>query len=350
MGGFDTLRRLLTRTASSSTTSATKGIASPWATGELTQVVWRDILGDEKRPATRAEAMSIPALARARHLLVTDAARCPLEVYDGDTKVAVQKPGSWLQRTSLPTSPQHRMVWTVDDLIFYGWSLWIVQRDTDGQIIDGARCPVEWWKFSQSGGVEISGEPVEPSAVLLIPGFHEGVINSHPRTIRAARELETQWAERAANPIPALELHQTTTDTLSSTEQTELVANWKAALADNGGAVAYTPSSIKLESHGDAGNDLLIEGRNAAAIDAARIVGVPAAMIDASNVNSTLTYETLQGRSLEYVDRSLSLYLGPIEARLSLDDVTPAGTLIRANLSAVNALPPPATVGAITKD
>ena len=350
MGWLDTLGRMLRSGTATSSTSGTKGIASPWATGTLTQVVWRDILGTEALPVTRAEAMSIPALARARHILVTDAARCPLEVYDGKTKATVPHQSSWLQRTNLPTSPQHRMVWTVDDLVFYGWSLWIVQRDDHGAIADAARCPIEWWKFADGGGVQIGEDKVDPEAVVLIPGFHEGVINSHPRTVRGARELETQWAERAANPIPALELHQTTSDTLAADEQTQLVDNWKQALSDNGGAVAYTPSSIKLETHGEAGNDLLIEGRNAAAIDAARAVGVPAAMVDASNVNSTLTYETLQGRSLEYVDRSLSLYLGPIEARLSLDDVTTLGTLVRANVSAVSALPPPATVGAITED
>jgi hypothetical protein len=63
-------------------------------------------------------------------------------------------------------------------------------------------------------------------------------------------------------------------------------------------------------------------------------------MIDASNVNASLTYETLEGRGGEYVDRSLPLYLGPIDARLSLDDATEPGTRVRADVSALVAATP----------
>lgn len=352
MGVLDKLGAWLTGVDAPSpvSPSGTTGIRSPWVTGQLTQIAWRDLLGTELQPVTRAEAMGIPAVARSRHLLTNDAARCPLEVWAGDDQV--ETAGDWLQRTNLPTSPQHRIVWTVDDLIFYGWSLWIVRRDgTDPQdpIVDAARCPFEWWSFGEGGQVLINSEPVPASQVLLIPGYHEGILASSPRTIRGARELETQWAQRASNPIPGVELHQTSDDQLTDEEIRDLIGDWKTALADSGGAVAWTPRSIEVRTHGTTATDLLVQGRNAAAIDAARAVGVPAAMIDASNVNSTLTYETLSGRNLQYVDQSLSLYLGPIEARLSLDDVTPPGTRVRANTAAVTTSPPPAA-GAPAKD
>jgi hypothetical protein len=330
-------------------TGGSSGIRSPWVTGQLSHVVWRDLLGTDLQPVTRAEAMGIPAIARGRHLLTNDASRCPLEVWEGDTHL--EDAGAWLQRTNLPTSPQHRIVWTVDDLIHYGWSLWIVRRSGPGPldpIEDAARCPFEWWQFGDDGTVLVNSEPVPAAQAILIPGYHEGILNSSARTIRAARELETQWAHRAANPIPAVELHQTTDDQLTDDEIRDLVADWKTATTDSGGAVAYTPRSIEVRAHGTAAHDLLVQGRNAAAIDAARALGVPAAMVDASNVNSTLTYETLSGRNLQYVDQSLSLYLGPIEARLSLDDVTPAGTRVRANTAALTTTFLP--TGAPTKD
>ena len=284
--------------------------------------------------------MGIPAIARARHILCADAARCPLEVLD--TTGPRPTLGGWMQATTLTTSPQHRAVWTVDDLIHYGWSLWVVKRDGD-TITDGARCPIEWWRFDDEGRILINEAPAETGSVVLIPGFHEGIVNSATHTIRGSRLLEQTWQDRAANPIPATELHQTTPDTMTGTEVEELVDSWTQSLVARGGAVGWTPSSIEVRTHGEGNVDLLIQGRNAAAIDAARVVGVPAAMIDASNVNASLTYETLEGRGGEYLERSLPLYLGPIEARLSLDDITPPGTRVRADTSALSSITPTPT-------
>jgi hypothetical protein len=350
VGILETLNRWLSSAPAGTGPATDVGIRSPWTgPSHLATIVWADILGTENAPVSRAEAMGVPAIARGRHLLTNDASRCPLSTYPAGSDVPQGDAGSWLQRTGTTTSPQHRMVWTVDDLIFYGWSLWLVQRDDAGAIVDAARCPIEWWRFGEDGAILVNGNPVPAASALLIPGFHEGIVHANPRTIRGARELEVQWAARAANPIPAVELHQTSNEILQDDEIAAMLADWQAALTATGGALGFTPLSVELRTHGDADGNLLVEGRNAAAIDAARILGLPAAMIDASNVNSTLTYETMSGRSLQYVDQSLSLYLGPIEARFSLDDVTPAGTRVRADTSAIT-INPPSPVGALTVD
>ena len=329
--------------------SAEVGIRSPFVEGALTKVVVRDLYGLDTLPTTRAEAMSVPAIARGRHLIVNDVSRCPLEVLAPEDVELAPNAGAWLQSTRLQTSTQMRAVWTADDHLFYGWSLWVVSRADDGTILDGARCPIEWWELDDNGTVLVKDQPVSSEQVILIPGYHEGILSSARETIRAGRRLEDLALDRITNPVPAVELHNTSPVDLDPDEVRTLVADWKSAIRDEDGAVAYTPSSVEVKIHGEGSSDLLIQGRNAAAVDAARVVGVPAAMIDASNVNSSLTYETLQGRNLEYVDRSLSLYLGPVESRLSLDDVTPAGTRVRANTSAITVNPPSPT-GTDTKD
>lgn len=330
--------------------STAPGLASPWSSGSLTPVpaqVLADIYGAQAAlPVGRTEAMSVPAIARARDILVSDAARAPLEALDAAGQLVATP---WLQGSASGVSPQHRIVWTVDDLIFHGWSLWAVQRDENDAIADAVRVPVEWWKFGEGGQVLVrsgSGQidaPADAASVVLIPGFHEGLVTRGADTVRGARTLERLWINRAANPVPATELHQLSQDPVDDAEVTKLLTGWRTALQAEGGALGFTPNSVELRTHGEASTDLLIQGRNAAAIDAARQVGVPAAMVDASNVNSTLTYETLEGRGGEYLERSLPLYLGAVEARLSLDDVTPAGTRVRANLSALTALVQPAT-------
>src|SRR5699024_11988634 len=49
-------------------------------------------------------------------------------------------------------------------------------------------------------------------------------------------------------------------------------------------------------------------------------------VIDASTEGSALTYSTVPSRSREFIDYGLLPYLSCIEARLSMDDITPRGT------------------------
>lgn len=317
-------------------TNGRVGIRSPWAGGSLSRIVATDILGAESLPVSRAEAMGVPAIARGRHKIVTAVQKCRLVTYRREVEVA--NGPAWLYRTKTRTSPQHRLVWTVDDLIFHGWSLWGVERTSRDGIDDAARIPPEWWRFGDDGEILVKFPgldevPIDDRSCILIPGFTEGIVNTNPRTIRGARELETQWVQRAANPIPAMELHQTTDDELEDDEIVDILDAWRDALAESGGSVAFTPKSIEAKPHGQADSKLLIEGRNAAAVDAARILGLSAADIDASGVNSTLTYETREGRRSQFIDESVPLYTDAIAARLSLDDVTPQGTRIDFDLT-----------------
>ena len=355
---YDRVRRWITGTTdptapSSSASVASSGIslASPWSAGSLESLVLSDIYGvDLDLPVTRAEGMATPAFARGRHMITAAISQAPLWLYAGETRLDGE--AGWLQSTTGPTSPQHRMLWTVDDLMWSGWSLWLRRNDPNdpATILDAVRCPIEWWKFGERGAVLVNDQPVPADQVILIPGFTEGIITNGARTIRASRELEVAWANRAANPIPATELHHETDDELSPEEKREVVDDWRSAISKTGGAVVYTPRAIKVFEHGAAaGGDLLIQGRNAAAIDAARHLGIPAAMIDASNVNSTLTYETMQGRDVEFRTHTLSLYLNPITSRLSLDDVTRPGTRVAADTSQLT-LPQLDPTGPVTKD
>jgi hypothetical protein len=66
----------------------------------------------------------VPAVARARGVVCTTIARIDLGAYRGDTRLDTAAEPSWLHATDGPLSPFHRMLWTLDDLYFYGWSCW----------------------------------------------------------------------------------------------------------------------------------------------------------------------------------------------------------------------------------
>ena len=107
--------------------------------------------------------------------------------------------------------------------------------------------------------------------------------------------------------------------------------------------ILFTNSAIQTIEHRlDSANDLVIAGRNAAALDVARHVSMPAAMLDATSEGASLEYQTTVARNQEWIDYGLTLYLQAVEARLSMDDVVAAGTHVAADLASITALETPA--------
>lgn len=281
-------------------------------------------------PMTRAEAMSVPPMARARHLIAGTTARLPIRAYRGDDLLPAQP--SWIDRTDMPSSPFHRMLWTVDDLLFEGWSLWLLDRGAGGEVLGAERVPFELWDFDEAGLVLIDNAyPRDPRRLCLIPGMHEGILQFARRTIRHASNLVAAADKAAETPTPNLELHQTNDAKMTETQIAALVKRWADARRGKNGGVAYTNQGIELKEHGAHAENLLIEGRNAAAVDIARSCGIPSSMIDA-NGGGSLTYQTIEGRNREFVDYGLAPYLASISARLGMDDISPRGTRIAFDL------------------
>lgn len=307
------------------------GIVSPWQTGQLSQIVWSDIFGTEANIISRADAMTVPAVAKARQILVSTIAKYPMRAYDVNGLLAEQP--AWLQATDGEVSPWHRMAWTIDDLVFYGWSLWGVERDAFGNILKADRCPIERWEIDPNGAIRIDDQIAEDGSVILIPAPFEGLLKVASRTIRGGTKLERSWVGKATNPIPAIELHATTDDPLEQEEVVALVQAWADARNDENGAIAFTPHNIEARPHGNTEPSLLIEGRNFLRIDIGAFLGIPASLMDASLSTASLTYSTTEGQRNEFADFTLPYWLEPIQQRLSLDDVVPSGQRIRFDLA-----------------
>lgn len=302
-------------------------IRSPWApdTSHLESVVWSDIFGTRHVPLTRAEAMTVPSVARARRLIAAAIARMPLHVWLEEDDVTP----AWLNRTDGDVHPWHRMLWTIDDLIFHGWSLWTLDRDEAGTIVTADRVRPDRWTVNQAGTILLDGSPVAPLDVCLIAGPDEGILTTGRVAIRHASKL-IGAADRAADtPSPTVNLHQTNDYKMSKEERDALISSWAAARRGENGGVAFTSNGIDAQEMNSVQEHLLIEGRNAAAVDVARVLGVPAAMIDATGPKASLSYETTEGKASELVNWGLAPFMSAITARLSLDDMTPAGEVVR---------------------
>lgn len=284
----------------------------------------------------RGYALAVPAVARARRLIVGAIARCPLEARVSGERAESQP--LWMSRTDGVQSPWFRMTWTVDDLLFHGWSLWGLERDATGRVIRADRVPYHLWDTTDDG-VMVNGKPVEDSEVCLIPGPDEGLLTTAAAAIRHAAELN-RLAQRAADtPAAQVLLKDTSNQPSSDDEVRALIQSWVDARRGVNGGVAYTNQSVEVVELGKADPGLLVEGRNAAALDIARACGIPASMIDAAPAGSasTLTYQNGDSRNQELVDYALAPFMAAIAARLGLDDMVPRGWAVAFDLTDLTA-------------
>lgn len=279
---------------------------------------------------TRAAAMAVPAVKRARGLVCHGVARNRLAAFRDDDQLAVQP--LWIDRTDGPVSPYHRMLWTVDDLFFYGWSAWAVQRSTGGAVIAADRIPWDKWRTDELGRVlytDQSGSEIvaDASSVILIPGHDEGLLAA-PNVIRHAADLLNAASTAAANPAAYLDLHQTNDYPITEAERIRIIDGWRAARRGENGGVAFSSAGIEVRELGTFSEHLLVEGRNAAALDVARAAGLPGQLLDATTATASLTYESADAADEQRLD-TLAAYMLPISARLGMDDVVPRGVSVR---------------------
>lgn len=308
-------------------------LGSPWVTTELSNVLV-DILGADKLPLTREAAMQVPAVAKSRHTICPTLGRIPLILKgteNPETAAFIAQPDPSMSRFLLLT-------WTFDDQLFHGVSWWqVTERYASRRPRRARRILPGGVRREDGGGWTVYGKPVDPADLLRLDGPHEGLLNFATTTLRQASDIEAAAAKNAKNPIPAMELHQTSGPTLPKPERQELVQEWAAARQGENGGVAYTSPNIEAKPHGQPAEQLLITGRNAAAVDVARHAGIPADAIDATPEKTSLTYSTAETKMRALIDFGLAAYGEALVSRLSLSDITPAGSSVAFDYDAITA-------------
>jgi hypothetical protein len=331
-------------------------LSTPWGTTtELQQIVIADVFGLDPldRPLTRAEAMRIPAVARARHVICGTIGRVELGGYRGDTRLLGADEPSWIGSVDDGMSPFHRMLWTCDDLLFYGWSLWrITQRaapSSGGFPLRMSRVPMGQWQLEPDTGRVLTYQgdgrggwvlaPAPAGSFVLIPGIAEGLLVDGAGTLRHARDVQRAAHNAAKHPAAYLALcdpngkikKQTSDDPSEITVDTVL-STWRTARNNpEGGGVAFA-GGLDLRELGTFDAHLLESGRNAAAVDVARQASIPADLLDATVSESSLHYSTSRDNDRRAVDYGFGFYMSAISGRLSLDDVTPRGQRVAFDL------------------
>lgn len=315
--------------------SAPVEAASPWSDPSHLETITLAHLHDldaDHLPITRSSAMAIPAVARARNALTAAAGSLPLvAMTDARPHPVPTTPAPWLTKQPELGRPRFTTIaWTVDHLMFYGCAWWVI---TERDHLDRPRrfefAPAHAVGWDNGSPVTLNGRRVPARDWIRIDAHHEGVLTYGRAALRSALRIESAAARAADNPVPSIELHQTTPQPLAPEKIDELVTSWAQARRGRNGGVAYTNSAVEVRTHGQAAEQLLISARTQSALDIARVIGVPAWVVDAQTDGSSLTYSNVPSRSRELVDYGLRPYLDAIAARLSMDDILPRGTWCR---------------------
>jgi hypothetical protein len=321
------------------------GIRSPFA-GDLTRIVFDDLIGlfEDATGAecmTRAQAMSLPGVYRARGILLSLLADKPLHTWRGATMLPVEEQPTFLYSTPGILGPWQRMLRTIDDHIFYPYSLWLTVRGAESggrrPILSAVHCPYESWRVNELGLIELQNRDggwdiAQDDDVILIPGPSEGLLAYATRTLLGSRGLDEAWVDRARTPAPLTELHLTD-DTQLNDEETIATRDAWVEARRLGNAVVVTPSNVEVKDHGKGETSLYVEGRNASRLDIAAFFNLPGSVLDASTATASLTYVTQEGNRSSLDDMSLPYWYRPIESRLSQDDIVPRGQSVRFDFS-----------------
>ena len=297
----------------------------------------------------REEAMSVPSVSRCRNLIAGTIASFPLELYKKSTGEKLGKP-IWLEQPSAHQPLSTTIAWTVDSLLFYGVAYW---RVTEVYFDDGRPARFEWVAPGRVSFItdpytnyitqySVDGTPAPMSglgSLVTFQGLDEGVLQRGARTLRSAIDLETAMRVASATPMPSGVLKNTGAD-LDPAEVQAILSQWKSARERR--STAYLTSTLDYQPTAFSPRDMMfVDAVQSTATQVARMMNVPAYYISA-DMNNSMTYANVQDERRQFVSLSLAPYVHAIQDRLSMDDITARGNIVKFDVEdaflAVNAL------------
>jgi HK97 family phage portal protein len=295
-----------------------------------------NILGGSTN-TTRALAMSVPSVARARNIICGTIGSLPLTTFNRIT-------GQYVDPHRVINQPDPRVAgfviycWLAEDIWLYGAGY--------GQVLemysatDGGRVRA-WTRVSPDrvtvdtdflnttiNGYKVDGKSVPMQGVgslIRFDGGDEGLLHRAGKTIAAAVYLENAAVNYAKEPAPSMVLKSNGTN-LTAERISSLLTAWKTARQSR--STAFLNADVELQQFGfDPKSMQLAEARQYVALELARACGIPAYFLSAETTSMTYSNAVSERRSL--VDFSLRPILKAIEERLSLPDFTPNPVMTR---------------------
>ena len=287
----------------------------------------------------RTEAMSVPALMRCRNLLAGTIGAIPLELYKKSTNEELGSP-AWLEQPSYSQPRSVTIAWTVDSLLLYGQAFWkVIEIYSE----DGRPSRFEWIAnnrvtitldstntFVTSYAVDGTTLPMDGlGSLVTFQSLSDGILNTGASTIRAAIDVQKAAAIAAATPMASGYIKNTGAD-LDPKEVSGLLAAWRQAR--NNRSTAYLTSTLEFSPISFSPKDMMYgDAIFNLATEIARLCNVPAYYVSADQ-NNSMTYANVQDERKQFLTLSLQPFITAIEDRLSMDDITARGNVVKFDI------------------
>ena len=284
----------------------------------------------------RFTALQVPAVSRCRNLIAGVISSIDLELYKKSTGAKMESP-LWLDQPDMRQPRSVTIAYTVDSLLFYGVAYW---RVTSLYADDGRPSGFEWVANTrvtvttdqygdQVDYYSVNGVRAPMSGIGSLVTFQSllpGVLETGARTIQAAIDLEKAASVAAATPMATSVIKNNGAD-LPEAQVSGILAAWKAAR--NSRSTAFLTSTLDIQNIGFSPKDMMYnEASQYLATQIARLMNVPAYYISA-DMNNSMTYQNIIDGRKEFVAYSLQPFISAIENRLSMDDITAHGNVVR---------------------
>jgi HK97 family phage portal protein len=284
----------------------------------------------------RGTALQVATVSRCRNLICGVISYLPLELYKKSTGEELESP-IWLEQPDIRQPRAVTLAYTVDSLIFYGVAYW---RVTSLYADDGRPSGFEWVANTRitvstdQNGYEVSyylvdGNRVPMSGIGSLVTFQSllpGVLETGGRTIQAAIDIQKASSVSAATPMATSVIRNNGAD-LPEAQIQGILASWKSARANR--STAYLTSQLEVQNIGFSPKDMMYnEASQYLSTEIARLMNVPAFMVS-SDMNNSMTYQNVLDSRKEYVAYTLQPYICAIEERLSMDDITRRGNIVK---------------------
>jgi len=284
----------------------------------------------------RYTALQVPSVARCRNLIAGVISSIDLELYKKSTGAKLESP-LWLDQPDMRMPRSVMIAMTVDSLLFFSQAFW---RCTSLYQDDGRPSGFEWiannrvTTTTNRDGTEVESYSVNgvvtPMAgigsLVTFQSLLPGVLETGARTIQSALDVQKAASVAAATPMATGFIKNSGAD-LPEAQVSGILAAWKAARASR--STAYLTSTLDYQTVGFSPKDMLYtEASQYLATEIARLMNVPAYYISA-DMNNSMTYQNILDGRKEFVAYSLQPYISAIENRLSLDDLTRHGNIVK---------------------
>jgi len=286
----------------------------------------------------RNYAMQVPAVSRCRNLIAGVVSYLPLALYKKSSGEELGNP-LWIDQPDYRQPRSVTISWTVDSLLFYGVAYW---RVTELYADDLRPSRFEWVANNRvtfttnKFGTEVEEYFVDGvrapmsgiGSLITFQGLTQGVLTTAARTIQSALDAEKAAAVAAQTPMPTGYIKNTGAD-LPEQQVSGLLAQWKQSRQNR--STAYLTSTLSYETTGFSPKEMAYtDSIQFSATQIARAMNVPAHMISADmGTGSSMTYQNLLESRKEFVAYSLQPFICAIEDRLSMDDITPRGHVVK---------------------